>query len=735
MNPPRATKKAPLRPLPKRRARPPPQSRPLTPKSSCNCAGSWPRPKSICSRCVEQQDAANEELRSANEEILSSNEELQSTNEELETAKEELQSSNEELTTVNEELHQRNLELSQTTDDLTNLLTSAAIPVVMVGPDLRIRRFTSAAKKIMNLGSGDMDRRIADLKINADVPDLGSLIEEVIEQVQMREREVRSSDGRWHMLRIHPYRTADNKIEGAVIVLLDIDDIKQAVKNLQQQSELLALAHEAIFAYEPHGPIVYWNRGATELYGYAPEEAVGRDSHEIVGTDKQVTAAFEQELERNGHWVGELMHRTREGRQLVVESRQQIVTRSDGSRFVLETNRDMTDRKTLENELSRRVNELKAADQHKNEFIGTLAHELRNPLAPVVNAVELLRIKDLPEAEEDWCREVLERQLKQMGRILDDLLDVGRITADKLELRKERVQLSNVIQAAIETSRPHIDGMGHKLTVNLPSELLVIEADPARIEQVISNLLNNSAKYTPAGGKISVGVERQGDEAVVRVKDSGVGVTAELLPVIFDMFVQEKHSMGDQPSGLGVGLTLVRKLVELHGGTIEARSGGRGQGSEFIVRLPLVETGSAAGIARPLEPSEAERLHQPKRILVVDDREEQSRSLRLLLQHMGHEVHVAQDGEGALKLLAAFPADVALIDIGLEDMTGYELARRIRQRPELQSIILVAQTGWGRDEDRRRSHEAGFDHHLVKPINRRALEQILGNPERAVAGC
>jgi two-component system CheB/CheR fusion protein len=677
---------------------------------------------------VEEQDAANEELRSANEEILSSNEELQSTNEELETAKEELQSTNEELTTVNEQLQQRNLELTQSTDDLTNLLTSAAIPVVMVGADLRIRRFTSAAKQIMNLDSADVGRPIAGLKMNVDLPDLGPLVEEVIEQVQMREREVRSSDGRWHMLRIHPYRTAGNKIEGAVIVLLDIDDIKQAVKNLQQQSELLALTHEAIFAYKPDGPVVYWNRGASELYGYTADEAVGRNSHELVGTDKQVAAAFEQELQRRGHWVGELIHRTRDGRQVVVESRQQIVSRSDGSQIVLETNRDITDRKQLEEELSRRLDQLKEADQHKDEFLATLAHELRNPLAPVLNVVELLRLKDLPEEEEVWCRDILERQIKQMGRMLDDLLDLGRITGNKFELQKQPMNLADAIQTAIEMSGPYFDAARHQFTLKLSSEPLMVEADPTRIAQIFSNLLNNAAKYTPAGGEISVTMERGNGEALVSIKDTGVGIPAELLPVIFDMFVQEKHSMGDQPSGLGIGLALVRKLVELHGGTIEARSGGRGQGSEFILHLPLANGEPAARAEAP--PAQPRRSDIAKRILVVDDREDQMRSMRTLLARMGHEVHVAQSGERALAALAEFPAEFALIDIGLEGMDGYELARRIRQRPELQHIILVAQTGWGRDEDRRRSHEAGFDHHLVKPISRESLEQILQNPEK-----
>jgi two-component system CheB/CheR fusion protein len=678
---------------------------------------------------VEQQDAANEELRSANEEVLSANEELQSTNEELETAKEELQSANEELTTINEQLQCRNIELNHLSNDLTNLLNSTTIPVIMVGRDLTIRRFTQGAAKSLNLRTNDAGRPIYDLRLNLDVADLRALTEEAIDQVQVREREVLDNEGRWYSLRIHPYQTTDHKIDGAVIALLDIDDIKKTQVALRQHTDLLELTHEAVFAWTWEGPIVYWNRGASELYGYTAEEALGQHSHALLGTDRVLAAAFEQELERAGHWVGELKHRTKNGREVLVESRQQIVTRSDGTRLVLETNRDITDRKRLERELSGRLEELNQADRHKNEFLATLAHELRNPLAPVLNVVELLRIKDLPQAEQDWCREVLERQLKQMTRMLDDLLDVGRITADKFELRKEPLQLAVVLESAIETSRPHIDGARHKFSVNLPSESLLIEGDSGRLSQVFSNLLNNAAKYTAAGGEISLSAERRNSQAVVRVKDSGIGITAELLPVIFDMFVQEKHSMGDQPSGLGIGLTLVRKLVQLHGGRIEAHSAGRGHGSEFIVTLPLIAGGVAADRAPRTEPAQTGRV-QLKRILVVDDREEQTRSLRMLLERMGHPVHVAQDGPSALKLLAEFPVDVALIDIGLEGMDGYELARRIRERPESNNIILIAQTGWGRDEDRRRSREAGFDHHLVKPISRDALQQILQNPQQ-----
>jgi signal transduction histidine kinase/CheY-like chemotaxis protein len=435
---------------------------------------------------------------------------------------------------------------------------------------------------------------------------------------------------------------------------------------------------------------------------------------------------LEAELDRQGHWVGELVHQTRDGREVIVESRQQIVTRPDGSRLVLETDRDVSERKKLAEALGDTVSELKAADRQKNEFLATLAHELRNPLAPVLNAVELLRVKDLPEEEAIWCRDVLERQLKQMARLLDDLLDVGRIASGRFELRTQPVELASVIETAIETSRPHIDAAGHRLVVDMPSKAMLIDGDYARLAQVFANLLNNAAKYTPRGGAIRLVAAREDSRGVVRVQDNGSGISPELLPRIFDLFVQEEYSTGSELGGLGVGLTLVRKLVELHGGSVEARSAGRDQGSEFIVRLPL--------ISEPALPEKAGGAFAAAtrrwRMLIVDDRAEQTRTMRMLVQRMGHETHIASDGASALRILEEFPCDVALIDIGLRGMSGYDLARRIRERPKFKGMVLIAQTGWGRDEDRQRSREAGFDHHLVKPIDRRLLAELLADPQK-----
>ena len=375
------------------------------------------------------------------------------------------------------------------------------------------------------------------------------------------------------------------------------------------------------------------------------------------------------------------------------------------------------------------MEELKLADQKKSEFIAILSHELRNPLAPIINAVEVLRSKDVSETERDWSREIIDRQVQQMIRIMDDLLDVGRITHEKLSLRREQILLTSVIDSAIETSKPLIDERRQQLTVDLPAERIVLNADYRRLSQVFSNLVNNAAKYTPNGGRILLAAKRQDNDVMVSVKDNGIGISAELLPDIFDIFVQAKSSQESERGGLGLGLTLVRSLVELHGGNVEARSDGLGHGSEFVVRIPIAELD-------PLIESQESKLHAPftaeksRRILIVEDLLNQAKSLAMLLKIHGHDVRIAHDGPDALQILQEFPAEVALIDIGLPGMDGYSLARRIREQPQFRTTVLVAQTGWAHEDDRLRSQEAGFDYHLAKPIDHGRLHEILSEPLR-----
>lgn len=372
--------------------------------------------------------------------------------------------------------------------------------------------------------------------------------------------------------------------------------------------------------------------------------------------------------------------------------------------------------------LRERADELAEAHRHKDEFLATLAHELRNPLAPIRNAVQYLGMAGLTERDVKTAREVISRQVAVMVRLIDDLLDVSRISRNKLDIRKQRVELASVVESAVESSRPLIQQSGHELTIRLPPEAVALDADPIRLAQVFLNLLNNAAKYTKRGGHIWLTADREGSDAIVSVRDNGIGIPAEMLPRIFEMFTQVDRSLEQSQGGLGIGLTLVRRLVDLHDGTIEARSDGPDQGSEFVVRLPLIPP--------PLEPPPASdglrvAALSGSRILVVDDNKDSADSLGMLLRLKANEIRTAYDGMEAVKVAETFRPELVLLDIGLPKLNGYDVARRIRQQPWGRDVILVALTGWGQDEDRRRSQEAGFNFHIVKPVELAALEGLL----------
>ena len=372
---------------------------------------------------------------------------------------------------------------------------------------------------------------------------------------------------------------------------------------------------------------------------------------------------------------------------------------------------------------------LQDVDRRKDEFLATLAHELRNPLAPIRNAVELMRWAD---GNADVLRKaggVMERQLGHLVRLVDDLLDISRVTQGKVQLRKERVELAAVVQNAVELSRPVMEAQSHELTVTLSPEPVHLEADPTRLAQVFTNLLDNAAKYSEKGGRIWLSAERQGAEVVVSVRDTGIGIASEHLPRIFEMFSQVTPALERSHGGLGIGLALVRGLVELHGGTVEARSAGAGSGSEFVVRLPaLPPEEHIPGRKSAAEGGESLGAAPRRRILVVDDNCDAADSLAMLLRLAGQDVRVAYDGPAALSQRDEFRPELMFLDIGMPGMDGYEVAQRLRQQPGLESLVLVAMTGWGQEEDRRRSREAGFDHHLVKPVEPDLLHKLLVQP-------
>jgi CheY-like chemotaxis protein len=391
--------------------------------------------------------------------------------------------------------------------------------------------------------------------------------------------------------------------------------------------------------------------------------------------------------------------------------------------------------KQIQEHLRNRAETLRQVDRRKNEFLATLGHEMRNPLAPLGHAVRLLEFFETDNPVLVQVCDVIKRQVQQLSRLADDLLDAARIAQGKVELRKEPVALAAIVEQAVQTSMPHLKARHHHFESSLPSEPLFVDADPARLTQIIVNLLNNAAKYTEPGGRVTLSVQRHADQAVIGVRDTGIGIPPETLPHVFEMFTQGEWATDHSQGGMGIGLALVRRLVDLHGGTITAASGGIGQGSEFVVRLPalsrqFVRAAPASGDHSP--PPDGPP--PCRRILVVDDNVDAANSLRMLLSLDRHEVQVAHDGASALRIAEEFRPEVILLDLGLPRMAGYQVAQRLRQRPEMEKVLLVALTGYGQDDVRRRSQEAGFNAHFVKPLDLAALQSVLVHHERLVGG-
>src|SRR5581483_10653976 len=674
---------------------------------------------------IEQQEAANEELQSANEEVQSANEELQSINEELETSKEEIQSSNEELATVNDELHNRNTELSQSNNDLTNLLASVQMPIVMLGRDLRIRRFTPMAEKLLNLIPSDVGRPITDIKLNLEIPSFDALLLEVIDTVSSKEQEIKDKSGRWFLLRLRPYKTLENKIDGVVIVLIDVDALKRSQDVLRVQAELLEQTQEPIIAWELDGTITYWNRGAEETYGYSKDRAIGRSVHDLLATDVAQNV-FRAALEEKGHWTGEMVHTANSGEKIFVESRMALITDAGGNRRVIETTRPITERMLREEALRKRAEDLVAADRSKNEFLAVLAHELRNPLAALRSASDVMNSGKLGPEAIDAARSVVSQQVQQMTRMVDDLLDIARISHGTIQLTLKPVDLAQVLRNAVATTEHLRKAGSQEFTIALPVEPVRVMGDSMRLEQLIGNLLVNASKFTRSGGKVWASLEQARDEeseqiqAVVRVGDDGEGIAPEMLPKVFDMFTKADDLPERGRPGLGIGLSLAKRLAELHGGTIEAHSAGLRRGSEFVVRMPTTQLSlPRSDGARHVAPG------APRRVLVIDDNVDAARMMQILLESEGHTVRVAHDGKEGLKLAFAFQPEVILLDIGLPGMDGYRVAADLRDDPSLRKMRLVAVTGYGRPEDIRQAREAGFDDHMTKPVDPASLLRAI----------
>jgi two-component system, chemotaxis family, CheB/CheR fusion protein len=814
---------------------------------------------------VEEYDATNEELQSASEEAQSSNEELQSINEELETSKEELESSNEELITLNEELNNRNAELGLLNSDLVNLLGSVQMPILMLDGRLRIRRFTPAAEKLLKLIPTDVGRPIGDLKLNLDCPDLERLIAEVIDTVSVREIETRDGAGRWYALRIRPYKTLENKIEGAVVVLVDIDALKKTereigaardyaeailrtardplvvlradlkvdsaneafyktfkvtpdvtegrwvydlgnrqwdIPRLRQLLEeiiphnsffndyeathefqaigkrtmlvnarrldkpeggperiLLGIedvterkeaemararlaavvesSDDAIVAIDLDGVIASWNQGAERLFGYTTQEAIGQPLTMLIPPERfGVEESILQRLRRGEHLEHfETVRQRKDGSAVAISLTVSPITNTQGE--VIGTSRiarDITERKRAEEAIraayeqeSAARAEAELANRLKDEFLATVSHELRSPLNSILGWSRMLSEKRLDEEKSARALEIIQNNAHAQNQLIGDLLDVSSIITGKSRLEMRVVELPPIIEAAMDVVRPAADAKKIKF-ISALDPTGPVSGDPDRLQQVVWNLLSNAVKFTPVEGEITIRLEREGAHVRLAVSDTGEGIEPGFLPFVFDRFRQFEGRPTRVHGGLGLGLAIVRHLVEAHGGTVSAASRGRGQGATFTVTLPLaarrgesskIDGGRLAGDgeipqSHALLPDHLRDL----RVLVVDDEAEARNLLGLMLTSYEAEVRECGSAAEALQMLDEWRPNVLVSDIGMPIEDGYELMRKVRARgPEGGGLVpALALTAYARVEDARRALEAGYQAHMPKPV-------------------
>ncbi|HZP13855.1 MAG TPA: PAS domain S-box protein [Nevskiaceae bacterium] len=528
----------------------------------------------------------------------------------------------------------------------------------------------------------------------------------------------------WANVVITALKDPSGKLRGFSKITRDLTERRRHEEALRESEERFRLLVDgvrdyAIFMLDPTGEIASWNSGATNTTGYRANEVIGRNFDLLFRSEDSAAnrpqalldvARLEGRAEDEG-W------RVRKDGSLFWANTVVTALRdaSNSLRGFAMITRDLTER--------RRMETLEESERQATNFLAMLAHELRNPLAPIRNAVAVMKTPGINPSSSAFALDVIDRQALHMSRLVDDLLDVSRITTGKIVLKKEPIDLSLALGQAIETSKPAIAAFSHQLRYTPATTPLAVEGDLTRLIQVFTNLLDNAAKYTPRGGIITVTSEQIGAEAVVKVQDTGTGIPATLLPRVFDLFVQGDRSLARSEGGLGIGLALARRLVQMHGGLIEAQSAGAGYGATFIVRIPLVQAVSSLplGSVKPTLPSAVSR-----KILVVDDNRDAAQTLCAYLQGSGNSVRVAFDGPSAFALASEFQPDVVLLDIGLPGMSGYEVAALLRAEPRFKDTVLVAVTGYGREADRDRAQQSGFNHHFTKPVDPAAILAAIG---------
>jgi two-component system, chemotaxis family, CheB/CheR fusion protein len=659
---------------------------------------------------IEELETSNEELQAANEELIASNEELQSTNEEL-------QSVNEELYTVNAEYQRKIAELTELTNDMDNLLSSTDVGTIFLDRNLRIRRFTPQIAAAFNLLPQDIGRPLRGFANNVEHPELERDLERVLATGQAVEREIRDRDARAFFLRILPYR-AKGTIDGVVLTMIDVSGLKAAEDALFHEryllNSLLETTPDAIYFKDIHGRFIRANHAMARRLGLEnPRDAVGKTAFEL----GLAHAASDEHVLRSGEAQRYVLEQREDGWDIVTR----LPLRDAEDRIVglFGVFRDVTERKLAEEKIQEAV-------RRRDQFLAMLSHELRNPLGAIVTATALLAEGKTPREGAPRLVSILQRQSAQMARLLDDLLEASRVTQNKIELRKMVVDLRSVARDASEAVRSLMDARDIRFAVDLEGAPIWVDGDPTRLQQIQMNLLNNAAKYTQRGGSVRLEVLRDGKEAVVRVVDNGTGISADMLDHVFDLFVQSKRTLDRSEGGIGVGLTLVRALVEMHGGSVCAASEGVGKGTQLTVRLPIVEGETPEHVER--SQARARRLPADARVIVVEDSVDSCAMLCDLLELAGLACETAHDGRTGLERILRARPDVAIVDVGLPEIDGFEIARALRANTATRDMFLVALTGYGQPADRARALASGFDQHIVKPVDPDALLRLLGKP-------
>ncbi|MBD1871266.1 PAS domain-containing protein [Cyanobacteria bacterium FACHB-471] len=689
---------------------------------------------------IQEHNYLNQSLRVANEEILSSNEELQSTNEELQTAKEEIQATNEELTTTNEELRNRNLQQNRDNSDLNNFIDSLSVPILMLTNDLRIRRFTPTAQRLFNFISTDVGRPFNDFRTDFDVSHLESMTLEVLETLNTREQEIQTQSGYWYSLRIRPYRTTENQIDGVTMVFLDIDALKRHAAVVEAERNYVEAIVETV-----QTPLVVLdaelrmktvNRAFYNMFQVSESETKQSFWFELGNGQwniPQLRSLLEEVLISNrqvqnfevDHYFEQIGHKT----MLLNACKLQ---RADNADMILLAIADITERKRFEVEqAARQIAE--DANRVKDEFLSNLSHELRNPLNVMLGWAQLLRARTLNEAAAARALEVIERSARAQAQLVEDILDTSRIVSGKLNLRTHPLDLSLVVQTAIQTAQLSAEAKNIQIIAQLSSQIIIGDAD--RLQQVFWNLLSNAIKFTPANGRIEITLEAVQGQAQIQVSDTGQGISADLLPYIFDRFRQGDSSTTKAKPGLGLGLSIVRYIVELHGGTVQAASPGEGQGTTLTVRLPLRDFSQAS---TPLSDSDATALERSSdlvsslaglQILAVDDEADTCELIKFVLEDYGAEVQSTSSARDALSALNQAPSryNVLICDIGMPEEDGYWLIQQVRSLSSDAGgqILAIALTAYASEAEQQRAIQAGFQRHIAKPVDPEELVRAI----------